>query len=338
MRRPGRFSEQNGADSVIRFILGRLVKAVFILLAILVFNFLLIHAAPGDPAAVMAGEAGAADEKFLADLRARFGLDQPLYVQLWLYIKGAVQLDLGYSFRQQMPVAEMIGDRLPATLLLTGVAFVLSLVLGVAAGVAASARQGRWGDTIISTFALLFYATPLFWVALMATLVFSVWLEWLPGFGYSTIGAGYTGFEHVLDVAKHLVLPASTLGLFFMAIYMRMTRASMLEVSRLDFVKTARAKGLSRGVIQRRHILRNALLPVITLAGLQAGQVFGGAILTETVFAWPGIGRLMFEAINQRDYNVILGVFYISAAMVLLFNLITDVIYVIVDPRIRLTT
>ena len=174
---------------MIRFILGRLVKAVFILLAILVFNFLLIHAAPGDPAAVMAGEAGAADEKFLADLRARFGLDQPLYMQLWLYIKGAVQLDLGYSFRQQMPVAEMIGDRLPATLLLTGVAFVLSLVLGVTAGVAASARQGRWGDTLISTFALLFYATPLFWVALMATLVFSVWLEWLPGFGYSTIGA-----------------------------------------------------------------------------------------------------------------------------------------------------
>ena len=315
---------------MIRFILGRLVKAVFILLAILVFNFLLIHAAPGDPAAVMAGEAGAADEKFLLDLRARFGLDQPLYMQLWLYIKGAVQLDLGYSFRQQMSVAEMIGDRLPATLLLTGVAFVLSLVLGVTAGVAASARQGRWGDTIISTFALLFYATPLFWVALMATLVFSVWLEWLPGFGYSTIGAGYTGMAHVLDVAKHLV--------FFMAIYMRMTRASMLEVSRLDFVKTARAKGLKHGIIQRRHILRNALLPVITLAGLQAGQIFGGAILTETVFAWPGIGRLMFEAINQRDYNVILGVFYISAAMVLLFNLITDVVYVIVDPRIRLTT
>ncbi|MCV2892435.1 ABC transporter permease [Lentibacter sp. XHP0401] len=323
---------------MIRFILGRLVKAVFILLAILVFNFLLIHAAPGDPAAVMAGEAGAADEKFLTDLRARFGLDQPLYVQLWIYIKGAVQLDLGYSFRQQMPVAELIGDRLPATLLLTGVAFVLSLVLGVIAGVAASARQGSWGDTIISTLALLFYATPLFWVALMATLVFSVWLGWLPGFGYSTIGAGYTGMAHVLDVAKHLVLPASTLGLFFMAIYMRMTRASMLEVSRLDFVKTARAKGLTRGVIQRRHILRNALLPVITLAGLQAGQIFGGAILTETVFAWPGIGRLMFEAINQRDYNVILGVFYISAAMVLLFNLITDVVYVIVDPRIRLTT
>ncbi|WP_259400300.1 ABC transporter permease [Roseovarius sp. SCSIO 43702] len=320
-----------------RFILGRLVKAVFILLAILVFNFLLIHAAPGDPAAVMAGEAGAADEKFLADLRARFGLDQPLYVQLWIYIKGAIQLDLGFSFRQQMPVADLILDRLPATLLLTGVAFVFSLVFGVILGVAASSRQGQWGDTVISSFALLFYATPLFWFALMAVVVFSVWLDWLPAFGYQTVGAGYTGLAHALDVGKHLILPATTLGLFFMAIYMRMTRASMLEVSRLDFVKTARAKGLRRGLIQRRHILRNALLPVITLAGLQAGQIFGGAILTETVFAWPGIGRLMFEAIAQRDYNVILGVFYISAAMVLLFNLITDVVYVIIDPRIRLT-
>lgn len=320
-----------------RFILGRLVKSVFILLAILILNFFLIHAAPGDPAAVMAGEAGAADEKFLADLRTQFGLDQPLYVQLWLYLKGAVQLDLGFSFRQQMPVAELIWDRLPATLLLTGAAFVLSLVMGVIAGVAASARQGTWGDTVISTLALLFYATPLFWVALMAVVVFSVWLGWLPGFGFETIGAGYTGFARALDIGKHLILPATTLGLFFMAIYTRMTRASMLEVSRLDFVKTARAKGLSRGVIQRRHVLRNALLPVITLAGLQAGQVFGGAVLTETVFAWPGIGRLMFEAINQRDYNVILGVFFVSAAMVLLFNLITDVIYVFVDPRIRLT-
>ncbi|MFC4667576.1 ABC transporter permease [Seohaeicola nanhaiensis] len=320
-----------------RFILARLIKAGFILLAILIFNFLLIHAAPGDPAAVMAGEAGAADEKFLADLRERFGLDQPLYIQLWTYLQGAVQLDLGFSYRQQMPVAELIADRLPATLLLTGVAFLLSLVLGVVAGVAASARQGSWGDTIISTLALLFYATPLFWVALMASLVFSVWLGWLPGFGYSTVGANYTGLAHVLDVAKHLVLPATTLGLFFTAIYMRMTRSSMLEVSRLDFVKTARAKGVKRRVILRRHILRNALLPVITLAGLQAGQIFGGAILTETVFAWPGIGRLMFEAINQRDYAVILGVFYISGAMVLLFNLITDVFYVIIDPRIRLT-
>jgi len=322
---------------VARFIAARLVKAVLILLAILVLNFTLIHAAPGDPAAVMAGEAGASDEKFLEDLRRQFGLDQPFHVQLWIYMKGAVQLDLGYSYRRGMPVSELILDRLPATLLLTGAAFVISILFGVIAGVAAAARQGRWGDSIISTLALLFYATPLFWIALMASLLFSVVLGWLPGFGYETVGANHTGLARALDIARHLVLPAMTLGLFFTAVYVRMTRASMLEVSRLDFVKTARAKGLKPGVIQRRHILRNALLPVITLAGLQAGQLVGGAVLTETVFAWPGIGRLMFEAISQRDYNVLLGVFLVSAAMVLIFNLITDIVYVIVDPRIRIT-
>ncbi|WP_417694638.1 ABC transporter permease [Roseibium sp.] len=320
---------------MLRFIALRLVKAAIILIAIVTLNFFLIHAAPGDPAAVMAGEAGAADELFLQQLREQFGLDQPLLTQLWLYLVGVVQLDLGFSYRQQMPVAELIGARLPATLLLTGTAFVISIVFGTLAGVMASARVGKWSDTLISTTALLFYATPLYWVALMAVLLFSVQFNWLPGFGYETVGGNYDGFARVLDIAKHLVLPATTLGLFFMAVYMRMTRASMLEVSTLDFVKTARAKGLKKSVIQRRHIFRNAMLPVLTLAGLQAGQLVGGAVLTETVFAWPGIGRLMFEALAQRDYNVLLGVFFVSAAMVLLFNLITDILYRVVDPRIR---
>ncbi|WP_265517456.1 ABC transporter permease [Nitratireductor luteus] len=320
---------------MLRFILMRLGKAVIILIAILILNFFLIHAAPGDPAAVMAGEAGAADEKFIADLRARFGLDKPLLTQLGIYLGGVLQFDLGFSYRQQMPVADLIFSRLPATLLLTMTAFVISLLLGTLAGVLASARVGKWSDTLISTLALLFYATPLFWAALMAVLLFSVTLNWLPGFGYETVGANYTGFRRVLDIGQHLILPATTLGLFFMAVYMRMTRASMLEVSQLDFVKTARAKGLRSGIIQRRHIFRNAMLPVVTLAGLQAGQLVGGAVLTETVFAWPGIGRLMFEALAQRDYNVLLGVFFISSAMVLLFNLITDILYRFVDPRIR---
>lgn len=320
---------------MLRFILMRLGKAAVILIAILILNFFLIHAAPGDPAAVMAGEAGAADEKFIADLRERFGLDKPLLTQLGIYLRGVLQFDLGYSYRQQMPVADLILDRLPATLLLTMTAFVISLLLGTLAGVLASARVGKWSDTLISTTALLFYATPLFWAALMAVLLFSVYFNWLPGFGYETVGANYTGFRRVLDIGQHLILPATTLGLFFMAVYMRMTRASMLEVSQLDFVKTARAKGLKPGIIQRRHIFRNAMLPVVTLAGLQAGHLVGGAVLTETVFAWPGIGRLMFEALAQRDYNVLLGVFFVSAAMVLLFNLITDIIYGFVDPRIR---
>lgn len=317
-------------------ILSRLVKACLVLLAILVLNFILIHMAPGDPAKVMAGEAGATDEIFLQQLREKFGLDQPFYIQLWRYISGVLQFDLGYSYRQQMPVIDLILDRLPATLLLTGTAFVISLVLGVLAGVLAASRVGRWSDTLISSIALLFYATPLFWAALMGVLLFSVTLGWLPPFGYETVGSNLTGLARMGDIAAHLVLPALSLGLFFMAVYSRMTRASMLEVAQMDFVKTARAKGLAPGVIERRHILRNALLPIVTLAGLQAGQLVGGAVLTETVFAWPGIGRLMFEALTQRDYNVLLGVFFISAAMVIVFNLITDVIYGIVDPRIRL--
>jgi len=271
-------------------------------------------------------------------LREKFGLDRPLPEQLFLYVKGILSFDLGFSFRQQMPVSTLILERLPATLLLTGTAFVISLVLGIFFGALAARWAGTWADTLITVLALVFYATPLFWVALMAILLFSVALDWLPSFGYETVGANYTGFAHVLDVAAHLILPALTIGLFFMATYARMTRALMLEVKRLDFVKTARAKGLGDNLIQRRHVLRNALLPVVTLAGLQAGTLIGGAVLTETVFAWPGIGRLMYDALLQRDYNLLLGVFVVCSAMVLVFNLVTDLIYRLVDPRIEFAT
>ena len=317
------------------FVASRIAKGIVVLLAIVVLNFFLIRLAPGDPALVMAGEAGAGDEAFIAQLREKFALDQPLPSQLAAYLGSIATLDLGYSVRQQMPVATLIGERLPATLLLTGTAFAVSLSLGVLLGSLAARRAGTLADTAITGLALLFYATPLFWVSLMAIILFSVRLDWLPSFGFETVGAGYTGLSRALDIARHLVLPAMTLGLFFMAVYVRMTRSSMLEVSRLDFVKTARAKGLTEGVIQRRHILRNALLPVVTLAGLQAGTLVGGAVLTETVFAWPGIGRLMYEALLQRDYNLLLGVFVVSSAMVLVFNLVTDVVYRAVDPRIE---
>jgi len=322
---------------MLSFVAQRIVKGVIVLLAIIVMNFFLIRLAPGDPASVMAGEAGAGDQVFVTQLREKFGLDKPLPEQLWLYVKGVASLDLGFSFRQQMPVSRLILDRLPATLLLTMTAFAISLLLGVFFGTLAARWAGTWADTAITVVALVFYATPLFWIALMAILLFSVALDWLPSFGYETIGANYTGFAHLLDVGAHLIMPAMTIGLFFMATYTRMTRASMLEVKRLDFVKTARAKGLKDNVIQRRHVLRNALLPVVTLAGLHTGTLIGGAVLTETVFAWPGIGRLMYEALLQRDYNLLLGVFVVCSAMVLIFNLITDLVYRLVDPRIEFT-
>lgn len=318
-----------------QFLAGRLAKGIVVLFAIAVLNFFLIRAAPGDPAQVLAGEAGAADEQLLIQLRERFGLDQPLLTQLWVYLKGYLSFDLGFSYRQQQSVLSLILDRLPATLLLTGAAFIVSLGLGTLMGALAARRAGRWQDSVITTLALVFYATPLFWVALMSQIVFALKLGLVPNVGYESIGANYTGLARALDIASHLVLPALTLGLFFTALYARMMRASMLEVAGADFVKTARAKGLSPGVISRRHVARNAILPVVTLAGLQAGQLVGGAVLTETVFAWPGIGRLMFDALVQRDYSVLLGVFFISSAMVVGFNILTDIVYRFADPRIE---
>src|SRR5258708_7003265 len=286
------------------FIAQRIVKGVIVLLAIIVLNSSLIRRAPRDPAIVMAGEAGAGDKVFVAQLRDKFGLDRPLPEQLFVYVKGVLTFDLGFSFRQQAPVSKLFLDRLPATLLLTLTAFAISLSLGILFGTLAARFAGTFLDTAITILALIFYATPLFWIALMAILLFSVWVDWLPSFGYETVGANYTGFAHVLDVGAHLIMPA-------------------------------RAKGLRESVIQRRHVLRNALLPVVTLAGVHSGTLIGGAVLTETVFAWPGIGRLMYEALLQRDYNLLLGVFVVCSAMVLIFNLITDLVYRLVDPRIE---
>lgn len=316
---------------------SRLVKAAAILIAIVVMNFFLVHAAPGDPAMVMAGEAGAADEKFVTQLREQFGLDRPLYEQLGTYVGKIVQGDLGFSYRQQRPVWDILAERLPATLVLTLTAFVLALALGVALGTLAAITVGTWADSAITIVALLAYATPIYWIGLMLSLFFSIQLGWLPAFGYETIGAGYTGLAHVADVAVHLILPVITLALFYMASYARLTRASMLEVRSLDFVKTAKAKGLTQSRIVTRHVLRNAILPVITVAGIQAGQLVGGSILIETVFAWPGIGRLAFEAVLQRDYQVLLGIFLVTSIMVILFNILTDILYGLVDPRIQVS-
>ncbi len=187
---------------------------------------------------------------------------------------------------------------------------------GVALGAAAARRVGSWADSVITVLALAFYATPIFWVGLMLVLVFSVWLGWLPSFGMDTVGADLHGWAAVADTARYLVLPALTLGLFYMAVYARLTRSAMLDVAGQDFVKTARAKGVPEGRILRRHILRNALLPVVTLAGIQAGQLIGGSVLVETVFAWPGIGRLAFDALLARDYQVLLGVFLTTSVLV----------------------
>lgn len=318
------------------FLGRRLFKSVLVLITIALFNFFLVRAAPGDPAQILAGQSGAADAQYIEQLRKDFGLDQPIAVQLVDYLKHTAVFDLGYSYRQQAPVLDLILEHLPATLILSLTAFLFALAAGITLGTKAALRVGKWSDTAITVLSMLAYATPLFWVGLMLVLVFSVNLEWFPSFGYSTVGAGYQGLRHALDVAWHLVLPAVTLGSFYMAVYMRLTRASILEISQLDFVKTAYAKGLSSRAVITRHVLRNALLPVITYAGIQAGGLIGGSLLVETVFAWPGIGRLAFDALLQRDYSVLLGVFFIASVVVVIINLVTDVLYTVADPRIEL--
>ncbi|ALX87047.1 ABC transporter permease [Achromobacter denitrificans] len=319
-----------------KFLANRVVKSILVLLMIALFNFFLVRAAPGDPAEILAGQSGAVDAEFIAKLRQELGLDQPMPVQLGHYLKNVATLDLGYSYRQQAPVASLILEHLPATLLLTLSAFAFALLAGVGLGTQAALRVGKWGDTAITTLSMLAYATPLFWVGLMLVLLFSVRLEWLPAFGYESVGAHLTGLARLADVASHLLLPALTLGMFYMAVYARLTRASILEISQQDFVKTARAKGLSERTVIVRHVLRNALLPVITYAGIQAGGLIGGSLLVETVFAWPGIGRLAFDALIQRDYSVLLGVFFVASLIVVVVNLVTDILYTVADPRIEL--
>ncbi len=313
---------------------ARLAKTVAVILLIATVNFMLVHAAPGDPALVIAGQSGATDQKFLDTLRAEYGLDRPVAVQLGTYLGKVVRFDLGFSYRQQRPVLDLILERLPATLVLTVTAFSLALLGGTILGLIAGTRAGRWSDTLVTVVSLVLYATPIFWLGLILVLIFSVRLGWLPAFGYETIGGGATGFARVLDIIRHLVLPAATLGFFYLAVYARLMRASIIEVSHQDYVKTARAKGLSESQVIRRHMLRNALLPVITIAGVQAGTLVGGSIVVETVFAWPGLGRLIFEAVIQRDYPVLLGIFLVLSILVIAFNIATDLLYRLVDPRI----
>ncbi|WP_109466932.1 ABC transporter permease [Albibacillus kandeliae] len=320
---------------LLRGIVTKLAGIVLAILVIATINFTLVHSAPGDPASVMAGQSGATDEKFLEELRAEYGLDKPFMVQLGTYLKKVVTLDLGYSYRQRRPVNELILDRLGPTLLLTLSAFFLSLIGGVVFGTLAGLRHGKWSDLAISLVALLLYATPVFWLGLMLVLIFSIQLEWLPAFGYVDMRASSFGrLEYAWDVLRHLFLPAITLGAIYMAVYTRLMRASLIEVAAEDHVKTARAKGLGEGAILRGHMLRNAALPVVTFAGLQVGALVGGAVVVETVFSWPGLGRLTFDAVTARDYPVLLGIFLVMSVLVIVVNILTDLLQRLIDPRI----
>ncbi|HEX2518448.1 MAG TPA: ABC transporter permease, partial [Castellaniella sp.] len=286
-------------------------------------------------ATVLAGEAGGAPLEYIQQLRQRFGLDQPVLVQLVHYVRNILTLDLGYSFRNASPVLPLILARLWPTLLLMGMALFISVVGGVVLGLLAAVWVRSWKDHVISVVAIIAYAMPLFWVGLMLILLFSVKLDWLPTSGMEDAAAFYEGWERVIDIARHLILPSITLSLFYIALYARLMRATMLDQRGLEYVTTARAKGLTEEQITLRHMLRNALLPVVTVAGVQVGSLLGGSVVVESVFAWPGLGQLAFQSLFARDLNLLLGIFFISSCLVVAVNILVDVIYLLLDPRIR---
>lgn len=320
-----------------RFIVRRLAQSALIVFIVVIMNFLILHAVPGDIVDVIAGQAGTMDAELAASLRARFGLDQPIPVQLFQYLINVLQGDLGYSFRQSAAVSVLIAERLPATAILVVLSVIVSVVVGAVVGTIAARNAHGPIDVVISVAILLCYAVPVFLVGIALVLVFSVELKWLPITGLSTPGVELTWFGYILDVAKHLVLPVTSLSLFYVAIYARLARASLLEVLELDYVRTARAKGLSEVRVVYLHALRNALMPLTTMAGLQVSALFGGAVLVETIFGLPGLGRLAFDAVFQRDYPLLLGVLLTSSFVVVAVNLVVDVLYTVVDPRVELS-
>lgn len=316
-----------------RYLIRRTLEAGLLLPALLFLTFLLIHLAPGDPIVALAGEYG--DEAYYGEMRARFGLDRPLGEQLLVYLGRVLRGDLGTSFVYGQPVLRVILSRLPPTLVLMGTALALSSLLGIALGLLAAYRRHSPLDAGLSTACLLGYGLPVFWSAQLLVLVLALHWPLFPVQGMTSARAHFTGWRAGLDVAWHMALPLAALVIHQLAITTRLTRSSALEVLGLGHVRTARAKGLAERRVLVRHVLRPALLPVITLLGGRVGSLLAGAVLTETVFAWPGLGRLLVTSSQARDLPLILGIFLFVSAAVVVANLLTDLVYVLVDPRIR---
>jgi peptide/nickel transport system permease protein len=318
-----------------RYIARQLASIIPTILLSIVINFILLHAAPGDPARVLAGRDNPTEEQ-VAAIRAELGLDQPLPVQFWRYVTELAQGNMGQSLAFRQPVFDLIMERMPATLLLTMTSAFIALAVGTLLGAIAAQKSGTSVDSALSFGNYALFAVPSFWLGLVLIVIFASRLEWLPTAGMRTVRADYTGWRDTLDVAQHLILPATTLALVQIPIYFRITRASVVQQQREDYVTTFRATGMPEPRIFRRYALRNALLPTVTVFGLGLGFVFTGAALVEIVFAWPGIGRLTLDAVFRRDYPLLLGVYLILAIAVSLAVLLTDIIYALLDPRIRL--
>jgi peptide/nickel transport system permease protein len=316
------------------YILSRLGWGVLIVLCILVLNFLIVHMVPGDPIHALLGDFPV-PPGYVEKMRADFGLDQPLLTQLWLYLQHLLRGDLGFSFANRVPVLDLILSRMGPTLLLMLPALALAAVLGTILGVTAAPRAGSVQDGALTAISLFGYSVPIFWLGQMLVIVFAIRLGWLPVQGMHNIRAAASGWRAGVDVFWHLVLPCLSVTIFYIAVVARVARASVIEALHHDYVLTAKAKGLSKRYILWHHVLPNAMIPVVTVIGYNFGQSLTGAILVETVFAWPGMGNLFITSIANRDYPVLQGIFLITAVSVVVINLLTDILYAVLDPRVR---
>lgn len=323
-------------SGLVPFAARRILLMVPTILGIVALNFVLVRLAPGDVTTYIVGELGASPE-YIQEVREELGLNQSIHIQLGHYLVALAQGDLGHSFMYRRPVSELVLSRAKNTLLLMVVQLVLATIAGVTIGVLAAARFGSVPDRMLGGGVLVAYSLPVFWLGQLLLLGFAVYLGWLPVSGMQSVRERYEGVRLVVDIARHMALPVLTLALTSVALIFRLTRAGMLEVLSKDFIRTARAKGVSESRVLLRHGLRNASIPVITVLGMSAGTLITGAALTETVFAWPGLGQLMIQSVAQRDYPVLSGIFIIVSVFVVVSNFATDVIYALLDPRIRLS-
>lgn len=312
----------------------RAISSIPVLLIVIVLTFLLLESASGDAVDAYLLSIGGGDATVAQSLRQAYGLDQSMLARLWLYISSLSRLDLGWSVAFNRPVLLLVLERLPNTLLLMGSATALAFGLGSALGIVAGAKPESASDRVLSTVSLILYAIPSFWLGLVLSIVFAVQLRWLPTSGIETIASGKTGLTRAADIASHLVLPVGALALIYTALFLRVMRAGMADVWALDFVLFARSKGLSRSRIVLRHVARNALLPLVTMLGLQSAAMLGGSVVIESIFAVPGFGRLAQEAVSGRDAPLLMGIILLSAVLVICINLVIDLLYAALDPRV----
>lgn len=318
----------------LRLVSRRLITAIPVIFIVVIGAFFLLELAPGDAVDAYIVSTGGGDAQMIDDLRKAWGLDQSATARLGAYLSALARGDLGWSVSFSRPILDVILERLPNTLLLMSAATALSFCLGSALGIVAGARPGSFRDRFLSIGSLALYAIPGFWLGLVLVIVFSISLRWLPLSGIETIASGKHGLARALDIAMHLVLPVASLGIIYLALYLRLMRAGMAEIWRLDFIRAAEAKGLPRRRIVLRHVARNALLPLITMLGLQSASMLGGSVVIESVFAIPGLGRLASESVASRDTPLLLGIVLVSVVVVILVNLLVDIAYALLDPRV----